>query len=60
MIKEDNTMIYKIDADAFITKLSVSNRPSQCICPRDEVPALTIELLPLNVRELLTMQRQND
>ena len=59
--KEDNTMIYKIDADAFITK-GTAKLVTDLVngCPKDEVAALTIEdFLPLGVRELLTMQRQN-
>ena len=59
--KEDNNMIYKIDADAFITK-GTAKLVTDLVngCPRDEVAALTIEdFLPLGVRELLTMQRQN-
>ena len=59
--KEDNTMIYKIDADAFITKGTAKLVTDLCNgCPKDEVASLTIEdFLPLGVRELLTMQRQN-
>ena len=58
--KEDNTMIYKIDADAFITK-GTAKLVTDLVngCPRDEVAALTIEdFLPLGVRELLTMLTQ--
>jgi len=59
--KEDNTMIYKIDADAFITKGTAKLVTDLCNgCPKDEVASLTIEdFLPLGVKELLTMQRQN-
>ena len=59
--KEDNTMIYKIDADAFITKGTAKLVTDLCNgCPKDEISNLTIEdFLPLGVRELLTMQRQN-
>ena len=59
--KEDNTMIYKIDADAFITK-GTAKLVTDLVngCPKDEISNLTIEdFLPLGVRELLTMQRQN-
>jgi|SRR6056300_755779 cysteine desulfuration protein SufE len=59
--KEDNTMIYKIDADAFITKGTaklVTDLVNNCY--KDEVAGLTIEdFLPLGIKELLTMQRQN-
>jgi len=60
-VKEDNTMIYKIDADAFITK-GTAKLVTDLVngCPRDEVTGLTIEdFLPLGIKELLTMQRQN-
>ncbi len=62
--KEDNTMIYKIDADAFITKGTAKLVTDLCNgCPRDprdEISNLTIEdFIPLGVKELLTMQRQN-
>lgn len=59
--KEDNTMIYKIDADAFITK-GTAKLVTDLVnnCPKDEVSGLTIEdFLPLGIKELLTMQRQN-
>ena len=59
--KEDNTMIYRIDADAFITK-GTAKLITDLVngCPKDEVAALTLEdFLPLGIRELLTMQRQN-
>ena len=59
--KEDNTMIYKIDADAFITK-GTAKLITDLVngCPKDEVAALTLEdFIPLGIRELLTMQRQN-
>ena len=58
---KDNTMIYKIDADAFITK-GTAKLVTDLVngCPKDEISNLTIEdFLPLGVRELLTMQRQN-
>ena len=60
-VKEDNSMIYKIDADAFITKGTAKLVTDLCNgCPRDEVGNLTIEdFIPLGVKELLTMQRQN-
>ena len=54
-------MIFKIDADGFIT-IGTAKLVTFLVngCPRDEVAALTIEdFLPLGVRELLTMQRQN-
>ncbi len=59
--KEDNTMIYKIDADAFITKGTAKLVTDLCNgCPREEIKELKIEdFIPLGVRELLTMQRQN-
>ena len=59
--KEDNTMIYKIDADAFITKGTAKLVTDLCNgCPREEIKQLKIEdFIPLGVRELLTMQRQN-
>jgi len=60
-IKEDNTMIYKIDADAFITK-GTAKLVTDLVnnCPKNEVANLTIEdFLPLGIKELLTMQRQN-
>ena len=59
--KEDNTMIYKIDADAFITKGTAKLVTDLCNgCPRDEISNLTIEdFILLGVKELLTMQRQN-
>ena len=42
--KEDNTMIYKIDADAFITKGTAKLVTDLCNgCPRDEISNLTIE-----------------
>ena len=59
--KEDNTMIYKIDADAFITK-GTAKLVTDLVnnCPKNEVANLTIEdFLPLGIKELLTMQRQN-
>ena len=59
--KEDNTMIYKIDADAFITK-GTAKLVTDLVnnCSKDEVAGLTIEdFLPLGIKELLTMQRQN-
>ena len=59
--KEDNTMIYKIDADAFITK-GTAKLVTDLVnnCPKNEVANLTIEdFLPLGIMELLTMQRQN-
>jgi len=59
--KEDNIMIYRIDADAFITK-GTAKLITDLVngCPKDEVAALTLEdFLPLGIRELLTMQRQN-
>ena len=58
--KEDNTMIYKIDADAFITKGTAKLVTDLCNgCPREEIKQLKIEdFIPLGVRELLTMQRQ--
>ena len=58
---EDNTMIYKIDAEAFITK-GTAKLVTDLVqgCPREEVASLTIDdFLPLGIRELLTMQRQN-
>ncbi len=58
---EDNTMIYKIDAEAFITK-GTAKLVTDLVqdCPKDEVASLTIDdFLPLGIRELLTMQRQN-
>ena len=60
-VKEDNSMIYKIDADAFITKGTAKLVTDLCNgCPRDEISNLTIEdFIPLGVKELLTMQRQN-
>jgi len=60
-LKEDNTMIYKIDADAFITK-GTAKLVTDLVnnCSKDEVASLTIEdFLPLGIKELLTMQRQN-
>ena len=59
--KEDNTMIYKIDADAFITKGTAKLVTDLCNgCPRSEISNLTIQdFIPLGVKELLTMQRQN-
>jgi cysteine desulfuration protein SufE len=59
--KEDNTMIYKIDADAFITK-GTAKLVTDLVnnCSKDEVAGLTIEdFLPLGIKELLTIQRQN-
>jgi len=59
--KEDNTMIYKIDADAFITK-GTAKLVTDLVnnCPKNEVANLTIEdFLPLGIKELLTIQRQN-
>ena len=59
--KEDNTMIYKIDADAFVTK-GTAKLVTDLVnnCPKNEVANLTIEdFLPLGIKELLTMQRQN-
>ena len=59
--KEDNTMIYKIDADAFITK-GTAKLVTDLVnnCPKNEVVNLTIkDFLPLGIKELLTMQRQN-
>lgn len=59
--KEDNTMIYKIDADAFITK-GTAKLVTDLVnnCPKNEVANLTIkDFLPLGIKELLTMQRQN-
>lgn len=59
--KEDNTMIYRIDADSFITK-GTAKLITDLVngCTKDEVANLTIEdFIPLGVRELLTMQRQN-
>ena len=59
--KEDNTMIYKIDADAFITK-GTAKLVTDLVnnFSKDEVAGLTIEdFLPLGIKELLTMQRQN-
>lgn len=60
-LKEDNTMIYKIDADAFITK-GTAKLVTDLVnnCSKDEVASLKVEdFLPLGIRELLTMQRQN-
>ena len=60
-LKEDNTMIYKIDADAFITK-GTAKLVTDLVnnCSKDEVANLTIEdFLPLGIKELLTMQSQN-
>ena len=58
--KEDNTMIYKIDADAFITKgtakiiVDLVNGEQ-----KKEIAELTLESFKgLGIRELLTMQRQ--
>jgi sulfur transfer protein SufE len=54
-------MIYKIDADAFITK-GTAKLVTDLVqdCPKDEVASLPIDdFLPLGIRELLTMQRQN-
>lgn len=59
--KEDNTMIYKIDADAFITK-GTAKLVTDLVnnYPKNEVANLTIEdFLPLGIKELLTIQRQN-
>jgi len=59
--KEDNTMIYRIDADSFITK-GTAKLITDLVngCTKDEVANLTIEdFIPLGIRELLTMQRQN-
>ena len=55
--KEDNTMIYKIDADAFITKGTAKQVTDLCNgCPRDEISNLTIEdFIPLGVKELFIM-----
>ena len=59
-IRQDRLFL-TVDSDAFITK-GTAKLVTDLVngCPRDEVAALTIEdFLPLGVRELLTMQRQN-
>ena len=58
---DNGTMFYKHDADAFITKGTAKLVTDLCNgCPRDEIMQLKIEdFIPLGVRELLTMQRQN-
>src|SRR6056300_786801 len=59
--KEDNTMIYKIDADAFITK-GTAKLVTDLVnnCPKNEVANLTIEdFLHLGIKELLKIQRKN-
>ena len=60
-VKEDGTMIYQTDGDAFITKgtaklvTDIVNGES-----KGEVANLTVESFePLGIKELLTVQRQN-
>jgi len=60
-IKEDGTMVYQADGDAFITKgtaklvIDIVNGAR-----RSEVANLSVEsFVPLGIKELLTMQRQN-
>ena len=59
--KEDDTMMYQVDGDAFITKgtakvvTDIVNGEH-----RSAVANLTVESFePLGIKELLTMQRQN-
>ena len=59
--QEDGTMIYKVDGDAHITRGTakvvtdiVNNEQAT------EIAELTVDsFIPLGIRELLTMQRQN-
>jgi len=60
-VKDDNTMMYQVDGDAFITKgtakvvTDIVNGEH-----RSAVANLTVESFePLGIKELLTMQRQN-
>ena len=60
-MKEDGTMVYQADGDAFITKgtaklvIDIVNGAK-----RNEVANLTVEsFVPLGIKELLTVQRQN-
>ena len=60
-VREDGTMMYQADGDAFITKgtaklvTDIVNGEKQ-----QEVAKLTVESFrPLGIKELLTMQRQN-
>ena len=60
-MKEDGTMVYQADGDAFITKgtaklvIDIVNGAE-----RNEVANLTVEsFVPLGIKELLTVQRQN-
>ena len=59
--REDGTMIYQVDGDAFITRgtakvvTDIVNGEK-----RVDVAKLTVEsFVPLGIKELLTMQRQN-
>ena len=60
-IKEDGTMVYQADGDAFITKgtaklvIDIVNGAR-----RSDVANLSVEsFVPLGIKELLTVQRQN-
>ena len=60
-VREDNTMMYQVDGDAHISKVTakvvtdIVNGEH-----RSEVANLTVEnFTPLGIKELLTMQRQN-
>ena len=59
-IRQDRLFL-TVDSDAFITK-GTAKLVTDLVqgCPREEVASLTIDdFLPLGIRELLTMQRQN-
>ena len=60
-VKDDNTMMYQVDGDAFITKgtakvvTDIVNGEHRSV-----IANLTVDSFePLGIKELLTMQRQN-
>ena len=59
--RKDGTMMYKADGDAFITK-GTAKLVTDIVngAEKSEIANLTVEsFVPLGIKELLTMQRQN-
>ncbi len=59
--REDGTMMYQVDGDAHISK-GTAKVVTDIVNgePKNEVASLTVDsFVPLGIKELLTMQRQN-